>query len=583
MQSPHVRPGQAAYRPTSLDFINRPNPVEPHTDPHKHPLHADQSHLRLLHDTNNVSTSVGVGEPPRKRRKSGDGPSHSHDMGRPTLPAVRHQGEKRLRIPPTLSGLHQPPPDAGILPSISVDGLRSVELPERSAALPQAEHPKEPPLERVEQAQTTQHLEDQSAVQESLTDIAQAAPASRRGKSGKNRKWTDPETECLLKGVEKHGIGNWTKILKDPKFFFDERRSPLDLKDRFRVCCPDQYKATRKAKLVDSADIGQTCRSADMPGKRQKRTRTAHRKTQAEIRNLGIDPSFAKSARRQRTAYSEAEDTAILEGFRKYGNKWAKIQQDEELGLESRTAMDLRDRMRNRWPEEYAKAGLKLRADAKGEEKTAHRKERGAKDHVGSIKISRSHAGASQAAMPSNTAQARADRPTTASRPHEKENKDPQPALLQQPVKKTNPAPAPFLTQADDVFWGLPLIDPDEERITLDRRILDWPLEMSASTTHTNRQPTSGSGNVDSTTALSLPRPNAFSAGLPFAAPPSSTATLPSLATVTAGSMPFDFGEQLELPSLLEGFGGVDGIGEGGEGRGGIGGVGMPSLDEILG
>ncbi|PIA16502.1 hypothetical protein COEREDRAFT_30427, partial [Coemansia reversa NRRL 1564] len=48
------------------------------------------------------------------------------------------------------------------------------------------------------------------------------------------RKWTDEETENLLQGCSKYGVGAWKKILDDPTFAFNSRTS-VDLKDRFRT------------------------------------------------------------------------------------------------------------------------------------------------------------------------------------------------------------------------------------------------------------------------------------------------------------------------------------------------------------
>ena len=557
-----------AYRPTSLDFINRPNPVEPHTDPHKHPLNAEQHHLRLLHDTSNVSPGIGVGEPSRKRRKSDDGSSHA--LGRPTLPEVRQQSEKRLRIPPTLSGLHQPPPDAGILPSISVNGLRSVELPERNAAPAQPVEPAKIPA--LENERPAEFIERTKAAERDVNadsaENAEVAPKKKQTKPRKNKIWTDAETKCLLKGVERHGIGSWTKILKDPVLQFDERRSALDLKDRFRVCCPDQYRTMRKAK--PSAPIPADSSSQIAGGEKPKRSRMTHRKTRADLNDLGIKTSFVESGRRKRTAYSEEEDAAILEGFRKYGQKWLQIQQDEDLGLELRRPMDLRDRMRYRWPEEYAKAGLKTRTEkntnnegkGKGEEKGISED----KDVTASAQSSTQHETQHAIRIPIDV---RFDKPASAVARFEREKKEP--TTTAAPAKKMT---TPFLNQADDVFWGLPL-DAEEERVTLDRRILDWPLDNSM------RNPTTNS-NIDPLSTLNLPRPNALPAvatGTAFPTASSTAATLPSLATVTAGSLPFDFGEQMELPSLLEGFGALeDDVGDGRPG-----GQLMPSLDELLG
>lgn len=585
-----------AYRPTSLDFINRPNPVEPHTDPHKHPLHTDQNHLRLLHDSNNVvpTIGVGVGEPPRKRRKSRDGPAH--DINRPTLPAVRQQSEKRLRIPPTLSGLHQPPPDAGILPSISVNGLRSVELPERGAPAgqQQVDVVKVPAPEKEPQTKVAEVV-DSAAQQESPPRTAEDSLTSKP-KSRKNKKWTDAETKCLLKGVEKHGIGSWTKILKDQDLCFDERRSALDLKDRFRVCCPDLV-AKRKEKAPTSSAFTTTA-STPATMQKPKRSRTTHAKSTAELRDLGIVKGFAQSDRRKRTAYSDAEDQAILDGFRKHGQKWAVMQQDEDLELEARTPMDLRDRMRTRWPEEYARAGLKVKEEKERENGAGGAKQvqrKGEKRGMKGKSTSTAAKTCSKASL-----ELRTDKFSSSSRPPGTQALTAAPAPTMPPPPpppaKRVAAPAPFLSVSDDVFWGLPLeAAGDDERITLDRRILDWPMTFDNGST---RQNVSASNNIDPIATLNLPRPHpnvastSSSAFVPSSA--STAATLPSLATVTAGSLgPFDFGmgiegqEQLELPSLLEGFGALEeadygaGMGSGGDGR--TGGFGMPSLEEILG
>ena len=53
--------------------------------------------------------------------------------------------------------------------------------------------------------------------------------------------WTEEETNNLLLGVHKHGVGRWSDILEDPSFSFNNR-SGVDLKDRFRICCPDELR-----------------------------------------------------------------------------------------------------------------------------------------------------------------------------------------------------------------------------------------------------------------------------------------------------------------------------------------------------
>ena len=55
-----------------------------------------------------------------------------------------------------------------------------------------------------------------------------AVPAKKR------LRWSDAETDALLRGVKKHGKGEWLSILKDGGLFFDKKRTAVDLKDKFR-------------------------------------------------------------------------------------------------------------------------------------------------------------------------------------------------------------------------------------------------------------------------------------------------------------------------------------------------------------
>lgn len=39
---------------------------------------------------------------------------------------------------------------------------------------------------------------------------------------------------CLEEGIDKYGVGKWAKILKDPSLAFQEGRTYVDLKDKWR-------------------------------------------------------------------------------------------------------------------------------------------------------------------------------------------------------------------------------------------------------------------------------------------------------------------------------------------------------------
>jgi hypothetical protein len=67
-----------------------------------------------------------------------------------------------------------------------------------------------------------------------------ATKRSQQSKSNKSnstarrtrRKWTEQETNDLILGCREHGVGNWKKVLDDPKYNFNGRSS-VDLKDRY--------------------------------------------------------------------------------------------------------------------------------------------------------------------------------------------------------------------------------------------------------------------------------------------------------------------------------------------------------------
>ena len=515
------------YRPTSLDFINRPNPVEPHAVPEKHPLNNTQrfekaSHpelLRLLID----SAGASNGERPAKRRKSGD----AKLLDLPKLPAVK-SGAKRLRIPPTLSGLHQPPPDAGILPSISVE--QPINLPTRDVP-PDSQVPSEPKATISTSLAHVKHNED---------SVVNTAPVKQ-----KRNKWSEQETNFLLKGVAKFGIGSWTQILNCPDYHFNGRTA-IDLKDRFRVCCPDEYKSSRPPKKGKELD-GHV--RADKS--KAKRPNRSERKSSSELLRLGIKEPFERSSRRRRTEYTSNEDEALLLGFRKHGNSWAAIRQDPDLKLVHRRATDLRDRFRTKYPEQYEKAGLAPRREPESKKASIVHKENEA-----TTQVNRRDLGADAKAYTATSLDK--DSPKTAR--IEKENRAPAAAV---PSKK-QPI-APLLHFDPNVFWGAPF-DEDEtepERLTLDRRILDWPSETARPSASDNAR-----YDIDPLVAYNHQK-HLFAISQTTAQTSKATwDVLPSLADVTAGVD--DLVDHFELPSLMGAFGALDGDGRT-----------LPSLEEL--
>lgn len=208
--------------------------------------------------------------------------------------------------------------------------------------------------------------------------------------------WTKEETDALLDGCRRHGVGNWKKILTDPTYRFNNRTA-VDLKDRFRTSFPEEYarlypnaKTHKMRRRVVAGPGGSSSSSnrqnsqslvaasnsagAAVPGSRAEDWQNAGIPGQLMDAHAqgngangrgggGIDETLqlVKINRKERRAFSQAEDARLLEGFRKHGPAWSKIQRDPALNFAERRSTDLRDRFRNAFPEQYAKAGYKGR------------------------------------------------------------------------------------------------------------------------------------------------------------------------------------------------------------------------------
>ncbi|KAK7551635.1 hypothetical protein IWX49DRAFT_493063, partial [Phyllosticta citricarpa] len=303
---------------------------------------------------------------PRRKRKM--------DLGSEmfTLPKPEAMKKRRPRIPPLLQGLHQPPPDAGLFPPItservgaernrdvSKEGARVVSDP--TPAKP-AEKQKEVVPEPEKNAETTF---DKEKEQPEPDETDAQKKAGKPAPKVKRKRWTDQETTHLLKGVARFGIGNWKKILECDEYSFNERTA-VDLKDRFRTCCPDEY---RKLKAPASTTTEREKRLskkvsdlsfASGQGKENQPAEQVKNVSNPELMSIGIEAPFTKNTRREPRKFSEDEDEALLRGVDKHGLKWHVIRNDEDLGLNHRHPTDLRDRFRNKWPERYKNAGYKI-------------------------------------------------------------------------------------------------------------------------------------------------------------------------------------------------------------------------------
>lgn len=199
--------------------------------------------------------------------------------------------------------------------------------------------------QQQQQQQQEQHIrnalmsqQQQGGSSEGMMDTDMNAPHhSINGKRRIRLRWTEDETKMLIDGCKVHSVGNWKKILTDPRYHFNNRTA-VDLKDRFRTSFPEEY-----SRLYPNA-----------------RTHKSKRKS------ASMESSVLKKIdRKERRSFSREEDQRLLEGFVRHGAAWSKIQRDETLGLGDRRSTDLRDRFRNAFPERYVAAGYKGRGTPK--------------------------------------------------------------------------------------------------------------------------------------------------------------------------------------------------------------------------
>lgn len=313
------------YTQTSLGFISQPNPVEPSHVACDEPLtlfdnaapfsiqyvkHGrDLVGQRQPHDTllsrqvfDNDFLFMPAELPSNVLQTKPSMPFLSSSLFHMPDLAQSRPKQKQL-FPPVLQGLHHPPPNAGLLPSIN-----TTQTPDMVRALLLESVTISP--RRVSSARVNAH--------KAAPTVALNKPPPRL------RRWTPAETTMLLAGVARFGVGSWKRILQCPDYTFTNR-SAVDIKDRYRVC---KLKADREA-----ADPDKTCKTS---------------KT--------VDLPATSSRRRKRTPWTAEEDAALLLAFAEKAPSWVAISRNP--ALKSRTSTDVRDRMRIRYPQEYKRLGL---------------------------------------------------------------------------------------------------------------------------------------------------------------------------------------------------------------------------------
>ena len=330
-----------------------------------------------------VSLSVVEKSPTQKQLEMNDGFPNKRirldstarldsDGDRYLLPRPIQKDDRNVRplLPAMVTGLHEPPPSAAILPSMDLDTVSSSQ---RNAVAFQKLHVKDilsetqrasinrPPEQMINSPQLaiveTPKSADLDGFDEvhTLTSISgQSAPPAKDKKLRRiRRKWSVAETNDLLAGVQRYGFGKWKQILIDPEYTFSDRTS-IDLKDRYRVFSKEHPPGT----VIPPIEISPN--EDDL---------------MVDIEAPELEPTISASSqptrqRRKRHPWTKEEDASLLSGVAKYGFQWTDIHKDADLNLSHRRATDLRDRIRNLYPDGYKHAEARpLRAEMKKAEK----------------------------------------------------------------------------------------------------------------------------------------------------------------------------------------------------------------------
>lgn len=134
-------------------------------------------------------------------------------------PQTKREEPKSLRFRPiaALNKLHEPPPSAALFPPIT---------PKAS----QEEHEQPVAAKDATRSPNLHHFAAGTA-QKTATKASDPGRQKRTYTRGRT-KWTEVETEQLVKGVAIYGMGRWKYILEHRDFEFQTGRTYVDLKDK---------------------------------------------------------------------------------------------------------------------------------------------------------------------------------------------------------------------------------------------------------------------------------------------------------------------------------------------------------------
>ncbi|KAL8997011.1 MAG: hypothetical protein Q9169_003601 [Polycauliona sp. 2 TL-2023] len=322
--------------PTTTD--QRPSPLEPNARTNSN---IDKEAAKLTGRGKALAEAKPIGESennelrpihstPRKRQKKYDAKQTPDFVQLPRPQAKVKDDNPRPFLPiSVLNALHEPPPSAALFPPITPNALQ-VEHDHRLSVSSLAEP--------VAEDNSEEHRRESLA-----KESTKKARSPKRLYLRKRSKWSEVETRSLIKGVDKYGVGKWTKVLNDPDFYFSEGRNAIDLKDRFRTLMGNP-----PAQPLEGVSYQQLLGYVD-----------ATSNSKQEHSSQKDEPQQSK--RKPKHAWSAQEDESLVKGYEKHGFSWKLIAGDSMLALGNRTGTQIRDRFRKRFPELYGESPAPLK------------------------------------------------------------------------------------------------------------------------------------------------------------------------------------------------------------------------------
>ena len=410
-KTPKISPSEILHaRDTKKPSLSISELVEAHTAKEAHQFQLPSFISLAIVERSPVQQAQSIQGPrsnkrPRLEYEDASANDEYRHLPLPSQNDGKHAGRTKPLLPAMVTGLHEPPPTAALLPSMATEKMLSrspkkdSRLQIEPSGISQARRGQGRPPERmvnspeittmplVSNVNTLAKPTEQEAKVTRPTEPKQKETNSKSRRTPK--RWTEEETDQLMRGVRKHGIGKWKQILADPDLQFD-RRSSVDLKDRFRVKMPDAYR-DREMVSGDKSAINFTLepdRTNDSTQDFSNRN-AAKENSQSSPHMYPITPSstaeeaprptttstipicppqedaapslipLSKNQRRKRRPWTTVEDNDLMRGVQRHGFQWTMIHDDPTLNLSHRKATDLRDRIRNMFPDGYKNAGTR--------------------------------------------------------------------------------------------------------------------------------------------------------------------------------------------------------------------------------